>query len=71
LAYAAWLLIRALTTILLAQWKEVLLLIWGLLTVYLWVRGNIYKEDAERAQEILADEAATRNKRPSERTERS
>jgi len=71
LAYGAWLLIRALTAAVLTQWKEVVLLIWGFLTIYLWVRGNIYKEDAERAQQMLADEVAIRNKRPSERIESS
>ncbi len=56
LTYEAWFLLKAITVAFFHDWRANMTAAWILLTFYLWHRGNSYKEDAERARQMLRKE---------------
>jgi hypothetical protein len=51
LVYIAFLFLRRVMSDLVAEWRETAIIAWVILTLWLWVRGERYKQDAKRAQE--------------------
>lgn len=54
LAYQAWVFSKAFIIEMLREWRAVLILAWILLTLYLWMRGNDYRERARSADYALS-----------------
>jgi hypothetical protein len=57
LAYEVSFLFKVVALDLIRNWRDSVFVAWVVLTVYLWRRGNDYKEDAKRARELLQEEA--------------
>ena len=53
LLYEAWFLLKLFTLGIMREWREFFVFAWILLTLYLWVRGNDYRERAKSTEYAL------------------